>query len=123
MSSGRAMSVDFERRRHARFSVELPVEYWQIDKSRSRPARTIDISEGGVLLCLSQPLDVGQNLGLILFIDSGHDLDAVEALAQVEVVWKDIHPAKNGDYQVGVKFMDISSEDMAKLKSFLNTLK
>jgi c-di-GMP-binding flagellar brake protein YcgR len=123
MSSARAMKVDFERRRHARFSVDLPVEYWQIDKSKSRPARTIDISEGGVLLCLSESLDVGQNLGLILFIDSGHDLDAVEALAQVEVIWKDIHPGKHGDYQVGVKFMDISSEDMDKLKRFLNTLK
>ena len=122
MSSARAMKVDFERRRHPRFSVDLPVEYWQIDKSRSRPGRAIDVSEGGVLLRLPESLAVGQNLGLILFIDSGPDLDAVEAFAQVQVVWEDLGLGKQGNYQVGVKFIDISSKEMDKLKSFLNTL-
>ncbi len=113
--------ADFERRRHSRFSVDLPIEYWQINKSKSRPGRMIDVSEGGLLLHLSEPLEIGQNLGLNLFIDIGPDLDSIKALVRVEVVWKDIYLGKDGDYRIGVKFLDISAEDMDKLKNFLNT--
>jgi hypothetical protein len=41
----------------------------------------------------------------------------------VEVAWKDIYLGKDGDYRIGVRFVDISAEDMDKLKTFLNTLK
>jgi c-di-GMP-binding flagellar brake protein YcgR len=112
--------VDLEKRKHPRFLTNLPIEYWQINKSKSRPGRTIDISEGGLLLHLSEPIEIGQNLGLNLFIDSGSDLDSIEALVQVEVVWKDIYLGKEGDYRIGVKFVDISEEDMHKLKNLLN---
>jgi c-di-GMP-binding flagellar brake protein YcgR len=114
--------ASFERRKHPRFSVDLPIEYWQINKSKSRPGRMIDVSEGGLLLHLSEPLEIGQNLGLNLFIDIGPDLDSIEALVRVEVVWKDLYLGKDGDYRIGVKFVDISPEDMDKLKTFLNTL-
>jgi len=113
---------NLERRRHPRFSLDLPIEYWQIKKSKSRPGRTIDVSEGGLLLYLSEQLEVGQKLGLNLFIDGGPDLDSIEALVQVEVVWKDIHLGKEGGYRTGVRFVDISPEHMDKLKNFLNTL-
>ena len=114
--------ANFEKRRHPRFSVDLPVEYWPVNKSRSRPGRMIDVGEGGLLLHLSEPLEIGQNLGLNLFIDIGPDLASIEALVQVEVVWKDLYLEKDGDYRVGVKFVDISSEDMDKLKTFLDNL-
>jgi hypothetical protein len=113
--------ADFERRRHPRFPVDLPIEYWPINKSKSRPGRMIDVSEGGLLLHLSEPLEIGQTLGLNLFIDTGPDLDSIEALVRVEVVWKDIYLGKDGDFRIGVKFVDISAEDMDKLKNFLNT--
>jgi c-di-GMP-binding flagellar brake protein YcgR len=113
--------ADFERRRHPRFPVDLPIEYWQINKSKSRPGRMIDVSEGGLLLHLSEPLEIGQTLGLNLFIDTGPDLDSIEALVRVEVVWKDIYLGKDGDFRIGVKFVDISAEDVDKLKNFLNT--
>jgi len=117
----RSGAVNFERRGHPRFSIDLPIEYWQIDKSKSRPGQTIDISEGGLLLHLSEPLEIGQVLGLNLFIDIDPNLDAIEAIAQVEVVWKDINLGKEGDYRIGVKFVEISQEDMGKLKNLLNT--
>jgi len=114
--------ANFEKRRHPRFSIDMPIEYWPVNKSKSRPGRMIDVSEGGLLLHLSEPLEIGQNLGLNLFIDIGPDLDSIEALVRVEVVWKDICLGKDGDYRIGVKFVDISAEDMDKLKNFLNTL-
>jgi c-di-GMP-binding flagellar brake protein YcgR len=113
---------DFERRRYPRFSVALPVEYWQIDKSKSRPGQTINISAGGSLLRLSEPLEIGQVVGLTLFITSGPDFDTIEGVAQVEVVWQDTPVGKDGTFRVGVKFVDISPEDMDKLETLLDTL-
>jgi c-di-GMP-binding flagellar brake protein YcgR len=116
--------VNFERRKHPRFSLDWPIEYWPINKDKRHPCRTIDISEGGLLLHLSEQLEVGQNLRLNFFIDSTPELHAIEAFGplQVEVVWRDIHLGKNGDYRIGVKFVEISPEDMHKLKSFIKTL-
>jgi len=114
--------VDFERRKHPRFSVALPIEYWQTDKSRSRHGRTVDVGEGGLLLHLSELIELGQILKLKLFMIYGPDIASVEALAQVEVVWQDILQKEEGGYRVGVRFVEISGPDMGKLKKFLNHL-
>jgi hypothetical protein len=45
----------------------------------------------------------------------------VEVLA--EVAWTEIHLGESwGDYRCGVKFIDISPEDMTKFKRFLSSL-
>jgi c-di-GMP-binding flagellar brake protein YcgR len=112
--------VNFERRRHPRFVVDLPVEYWKIRNFKSCPSRATNVSEGGLLVFLSEQLEIGQNLRLNLFVDAGPDLNSIEAV--VEVVWKDIDLGKDGEYRTGVKFLDISAEAMDELKSFLNSL-
>ena len=113
-------TVNFEKRRHPRFDVDLPVEYWKIRNFKSCPSRCTNVGEGGLLILLSEQLEIGQNLRLNLFVDAGPDLNAIEAV--VEVVWKDIHVGKDGEYRTGVKFLDISPEDMDALKSFLDSL-
>ena len=120
MSSAKAVRANSERRRHPRFSVDLPIEYWGSNKLKSRPSRTLNVSEGGLLMHLSEPLDIGQELRLNLFTGSGPDLNPLEAL--VQVVWKDTHLGEEGDYRTGVKFVDISWKDRDGLKNFLNTL-
>ncbi len=111
--------INFERRKHPRFTVHLPVEYWPIDKPKSRPVHIGDISEGGLLLYLPDALAVGENLRLKLFIGDLLALKSIEAL--VEVVWKDFH-YENGEYRVGVRIVNILPEDLGKLKTFLKTL-
>ena len=101
----------------------LPVEYWPIDKSRSRPGETINVSESGLLLQLSEPMEVGLVMGLTLFLTSGPALEAIEALAQVEVVWQEPPAEKDEGYRVGVKLVDISPEDKDKWENLLNALK
>jgi ABC-type branched-subunit amino acid transport system ATPase component len=44
------------------------------------------------------------------------------ALAQVKVVWQDIYLRKEGDYRVGVKFVEISPQNVDQLKKFFNNL-
>ena len=113
-------TVNFEKRRHPRFSVDLPVEYSRADLFADQ-GRAINASEGGLLLYLPEQMEIGTHLKLKLFFTIGSDLNAVETL--VEVVWVDVHLEKDwGDYRTGVRFAEISTEDMGKLKSFLRGL-
>ena len=113
-------TANFERRKHPRFSVDLPVEYRKIDASKSHPAHTGDVSEGGLLLYVSEPFEIGQELTLKLFFASGAELNSAEA--HVQVVWKDVHMENDNPNRIGVKFVEISSADMNSLKGFLNQL-
>jgi len=73
------------------------------------------------LVFLSQWVEIGQRLKIKLFFASGSDLSSIEVVA--EVVWMDIHLGEDwGDYRCGVKFLDISSEDINKLKNLLKSL-
>ncbi len=112
--------VNFEKRKHPRFNIDLPVEYARSSLS-IKHGRAVNISEGGLLLYLPERIELGQQLVLKLFFPSGKALETVEALAQV--VWTDIFVAENwGDYRTGVYFIDISTEDLDKLMNFLRTL-
>ena len=110
--------VKFEGRRHPRLSVDLAVEYWQINNSESYRGQTINVSEGGLMVCLPEKLEIDQKLRVKLFLGSGIDSSSIEAV--VEVVWRNLSLG-SGDYRVGVKFVDISPEDMDRLKKFLNS--
>ena len=113
--------VNFERRKFPRFSVDLPVEYEQID-SFIPAGRALDISEGGLLIYFSERMEIGQHLKLRLFFSAiGSDLSAIEAF--VEVVWVEIDADKGfGDYRSGVKFIYITPQNMNCLKTFLINL-
>ena len=119
-SKPRYGTVNFEKRKHPRFSVDLPAEYSRTDLFVKQGHAT-NASEGGLLLCLPEQIEIGKHLMLKLFFTMGSELNAIETL--VEVVWMDVHLGKDwGDYRTGVKFVEISTEDMGKLKSFLKSL-
>ena len=113
--------VNLERRRHPRFSIDLPIEYQLIPPTINHTGRALNASEGGLLVYLPQQIEIGQHLRIKLFFASGSHLNSIEVVA--EVVWMDIHLGKEwGDYRCGVKFIDISSDDLSKLKIFLKSL-
>lgn len=107
-----------EKRKHPRFSVNLPVKY-----SRSnlffKYARVVNASEGGLLVHLPEEIGIGQRLALRLFFPSRSDFNTFETF--VQVVWKDVHLRKDWtwDYRTGVRFLNASPEHMTKLRSFL----
>jgi hypothetical protein len=114
-------TVNFERRGHPRFNIDLPIEYYRIDSLISHTGRGLNVSEGGLLIYFREQMDVSQYLRLNLFLSVGSELKTIEALA--EVVWMDIHSGETwGDYRCGVRFIDISPEDMTKLENFLASL-
>ena len=113
--------VNLERRRYPRFSIDLPIEYHLIQSSVSHTGRALNASEGGVLIYLPQQVEIGQCLRIKLFFALGAHLNSIEVLA--EAVWMDIHLGKDwGEYRYGVKFIDISEEDLDRLKIFLKSL-
>ncbi len=113
-------TVNFEKRKHPRFSVDLPAEYNRADFSVKQGHAT-NASEGGLLLCLPEQIEIGKYLRLKLFFSMGSQLNTIETL--VEVVWTGLHLGKDwGDYRTGVRFVEISEEDMSKLRAFLKSL-
>ena len=67
-------------------------------------------------------MQVGQHIALKLFFPSQSELNTI--MASVEVVWMDLHMRKDWswDYQTGVRFVDICTEDTTLLKDFLGNL-
>jgi c-di-GMP-binding flagellar brake protein YcgR len=113
--------VNFERRKHPRFNIDLPFEYSLLSSPVSHPGQALNASEGGLLVYLSEKTEISQLLQLKLFFPSGSELNGVELIA--EVVWMDIHLGKDwGDYRCGLRFVNISPEGLNKLKRFLRSL-
>ena len=113
--------VNLERRKYPRVTVDLPIEYRRIDSSARQTGRAQNASEGGLLLYLPEQMAIGQELRIKLFFASGVEFSAIEMVAQV--AWTDIHLGREwGDYRAGVKFIDIPSEDLEKLRNFLRSL-
>ncbi len=113
-------TVNFEKRRHPHFNVDLPIEYARSDLVVNH-GEALNVSEGGLLVYLPEKMEVGQHLSLKLFFSSGFEFNTIETL--VQVVWMDIHLGEDwGDYRAGVKFVDISPRDLEKLNFFLRSL-
>jgi c-di-GMP-binding flagellar brake protein YcgR len=111
---------DLERRNHPRFLLNLPIEYYSIDSPTTTQGHTLNASQGGLMACLQETLQKGQHINLKVYFSSGAKLFNVETKA--EVMWVDPNRGEDGTYRYGVKFVDISSENHDKLKSFLNGL-
>ncbi len=111
-------SATSEKRRYPRFSCDLPIKYGR-SQLFLKYARAVNASEGGLLLRLPEEMQVGQHIALKLFFPSQSELNTIRASA--EVIWMDLHMRKDWswDYQTGVRFIDIDTEDKTVLKNFL----
>jgi c-di-GMP-binding flagellar brake protein YcgR len=113
--------VNFEKRKHPRFTIDLPLEYRRIDSPIPETGRAVNASEGGLLVYFPEEVKVGDYLQLRLFFNDGSDMNRIEM--GVRVAWVDLHLGKEwGDYRSGVKFTDIAPVDLNKLKTFLRDL-
>jgi c-di-GMP-binding flagellar brake protein YcgR len=112
--------LDLERRKYPRFKINLPLDYYRVDTPAGLTGRAENASEGGLEIYFPEEMQIGERLKLKLFFSSSEtELRAIEALA--EVVWIDILSG-DGEFRSGVKFVDISPEDLVRLKDFLDSL-
>ena len=114
-------SLVLEKREFPRSDVDLPVKYSKTNLF-FKQGRAANASEGGLLICLPEKMDIGHHLVLKLFFPLHSGLNIIEAV--VRVAWMDIHLRKDWtwDYRIGVGFEDISQANMTILKNFLTNL-
>jgi hypothetical protein len=113
--------ANLERRRYRRFPIRLPIEYYWADSPINQTGQALDASEGGLQILFPERMEIGQNLNLKLFFSSGSELNTIEMLA--EVVWINTQLGEGEKhYRSGVRFINISPEDMNKLKNFSASL-
>ncbi len=89
----------------------------QMEDCQVHPGHTANISEGGLLLYLLEPVEIAQILRLKLSCASLRCSAAIEAL--VQVVWIDMQVGNDRGYRVGVRFVDISLDNLNQLKKIL----
>lgn len=112
--------VNFERRRYPRFSIDLPIEYYRLPSSEKRQARVSNISEGGIMIYVPEKLEIGQQLRVKIFFLAEPNLTAMEVIG--EIVWIDLCLEEGNEYRSGLKFIEVSADDLRRLKNFLHDL-
>jgi c-di-GMP-binding flagellar brake protein YcgR len=106
-----------ERRKHPRVSVELPLNY-SLGDTKENGGITANVSEGGLLVYLSEKIDIGSRLKIeILFIE-GMELNTIKGT--VKGIWSE-SAAKGswGKYRYGLQFESFHEGDLDKLKMLL----
>jgi len=106
-----------ERRRHPRFTLELPLDYC-IESVDRYGGVAANASRGGLLVYLPEAIVVGTSLRIEILFAKGSELNSVRAIAKV--VWSDLAPREIwGEYRYGLEFQSFQQGDLQKLKRLL----
>ena len=106
-----------ERRKHPRFSLELPLDY-SIENIECYGGIAANASKGGVLVYLPEAIFVGTLLRIEILFVKGSELNSIKANARV--VWSDLPPKEIwGEYRYGLEFKSFQEGGFQKLKRLL----
>ena len=107
-----------ERRKHPRFNLELPLDYFQIDNKENYGGIVANASELGILVYLPEKMEIGTTLSTEIFYAKGLELDSIKAIGKV--VWADLPARKTwGEHRYGLQFQSIDKQNLSKLKNLL----
>lgn len=108
--------VAIERRKHPRFNLELPLDYFRIENKENYGGIVANASEMGILIYLPEKMEMGTILSTEIFYAKGLELDSIRAVAKV--VWADLPARKTwGEHRYGVQFQSIDKKNLSKLKN------
>lgn len=111
-----------ERRRHVRFKKALEVVYKVERRAHLKNGRTVDISEGGMKLCVDDKLLKGAIVALEV------DIPDLGKTAQVEgeVMWSEDADIKDDSgkryFHSGIRFIAIKEPPEADLAKYIRSL-
>src|SRR6266568_5313623 len=100
-----------ERRRNTRVPVEIPVTFRFNDGASQQHATTIDLGEGGIAVKLPQRPRNSDSMS-VHFLLPGTD-HSIACIGQI--AWE------NAGRQFGIRFVDLSPENRAQLKTWLES--
>ncbi len=108
-----------EKRRYPRYSIELPLEYWETDNSRYG-GLVGNVSEIGLLLYCIYDMPVGEKLRITVFFSTEYRFDGFAVAAKI--VRKRRHDnADWSGYQYGLEFIPRSEKDRRKIIALLGS--
>ncbi len=117
-SQGKMGVLAIEKRRHPRFSVELPLDYSRVDGKETLGGMVANASEGGLLVYLPERIELGALLRIEIFYVKGLELDTIKAV--VRVVWSDMAARESwGEHRYGLQFENIDEKDFNRLSTLL----
>ena len=106
-----------DKRKLHRFSVKLPLQYWDAYNS-SKKGVLGNVSETGLLIYSVEDMRVGTELKVRVHFSLGHNFESFEAFGKI--IWKRFHYEQDWKrYKYGFKFVQISREDQEKLRQLL----
>jgi c-di-GMP-binding flagellar brake protein YcgR len=106
-----------ERRKHPRFSLELPLDY-SIESVERYGGVAANGSHGGLLVYLPEAILLGTLLKIEILFVKGSELNSIKASAKV--VWSDLPPKEIwGEYRYGLEFRSFQEGGLHKLKRLL----
>ena len=109
-----------ERRKHPRFSLELPLDY-AIESMDRHGGIAANASKGGLLVYLPEAIVVGTLLRIDILFAKGSELNTIGGTAKV--VWSDLAPKEIwGEYRYGLEFQSFHKGDLQKLRKLLKEL-
>jgi c-di-GMP-binding flagellar brake protein YcgR len=107
-----------EKRRHPRFSVELPLDYSRVNGKEALGGMVANASEGGLLVYLPERVEMGTFLKIEIFYVRGLELDTIKAVGKV--VWCDLAARESwGEHRYGLQFESIDEKDFNRLATLL----
>jgi len=110
--------LSIEKRKHPRFSVELPLNYSRAESKGTLGGMVANASEGGLLVYLPERFEMGTSLKIEIFYVRGLELDTIKAVAKV--VWCDLAARENwGEHRYGLQFQYIDQKDFGRLTTLL----
>lgn len=106
-----------ERRRHRRYTLELPVRC-RVDEPAGGPSQnllghSLNLSEGGLALVLPTSLALGTEVTVLL------DLPQGPAVAEATVAWVGPPGAEQGGYPHGLRIREMAPTHEARWREFL----
>ena len=119
MTPGNKMGVlAIEKRRHPRYSVELPLDYSRVEGKTTLGGIVANASEGGLLVYLPEIMQIGDVLSIEIFFASGLELNSIKAIAKI--VWYDLAAKESwGEHRYGLQFQSIEEKEYQRLKALL----
>ena len=110
-----------ERRKHPRYSVELPLSYSRVDDRELLGGMVMNASGGGILVYLPERMEIGAVLKIEIFYLKGFELDTIKAVAKA--VWSDLATKVNpGEHRYGLEFQYIDEKDYNRLLGLLKEI-
>ena len=113
-----------ERRSYPRFTIDLPLEYRDMEGLCLRGGIVANASEGGFLIEAVRDIPVGTELNIAVLFPKEFELANFNAVAKI--VWKERYWKEDlkGDsywkgYQYGLEFVQILDDDRWKLNFLL----